>query len=185
MSSPPGGEATRTTSERLFLALWPDEQVRAQLSRVGELHLWQGGRAISPQNVHMTLVFLGDAAAERRACIEAGVGALRGNGFELSLSYVEWRRRTGIVWVGADQVPSALVDLVAKLQAALAPCGCVPETRSFRPHVTLARHVTHGPRRQEITPISWHAAGVSLVSSRLERGGSDYTVVRRWPLAGD
>lgn len=168
-------------TERLFVALWPDDGVRAALlAAAGGLAL--GGRAVAPSNLHATLVFLGNADAARRACIERAIDGVQAMSFQCALTHAEWQRRSRIVWLAADQVPAALGTLVAALQGALEACGHAPERRPYRLHVTLARDVARAPRKQPISPIVWTARDVCLVTSRLGARGSTYDVVRRWPL---
>lgn len=169
-------------TERLFLALWPNDQLRSQLVATRDALTFQGGRPVAADNLHVTLVFLGNQDAERRQCIEKAVSDVRAARFTFALTEVEWRRRTGILWFVGNDEP-LLLALVTSLQAALTLCGHAPETRRFRPHVTLARDVRQGPRRQPIAPIHWTADDISLVSSRQGRSGSQYTVERRWPLS--
>lgn len=170
-------------TERLFVALWPDDGVRAQLAEACSRLSLQGGRVIASQNLHVTIVFLGNADAERRVCIEQALGSVGGSAFNLTFTHVEWRRRAGIVWLAADEVPAPLLTLVAELQTALTACAYPPESRPYRLHLTLARDVAQGPRRQAIAPIRWRTCAVTLASSRLTPKGSEYSVVRQWPLA--
>jgi 2'-5' RNA ligase len=168
-------------TERLFVALWPDDGVRAQLAEACSRLSLEGGRVIASHNLHVTIVFLGNADAERRVCIEQALGSVRGSAFDFTFTHVEWRRRTGIVWLAADEAPAPLLALVAELRTALA--ACAPESRPYRLHLTLARDVAQGPRRQAIAPIRWRTCAVTLASSRLTPKGSEYSVVRQWPLA--
>src|SRR5437660_12322370 len=105
---PPRAEGARAASERVFFALWPDERVRAELAEVGAKYSLQGGRTIAPHNLHVTLAFLGTVPAEQRACIEAAAESLHASAFEFALTYIEWRRKTGIVWLGEDEAVPAL-----------------------------------------------------------------------------
>lgn len=175
--SPPG-------AQRLFLALWPDDAVRAELESACRRLTLHGGRMIAPRNLHVTLAFLGAADAARRTCIEQAAGAVAGRAFEFALTRVEWRRKGGMAWLTASDVPPALRELIASLNAALLPCGHAPESRPYRLHLTLARNVRSIGRDRAIAPVSWRAHDFCLVSSRLGAGGSEYTVERRWALAG-
>ena len=53
------------SAQRLFFALWPDPAVRAALAGVTARLPLPRGRLTPPQNLHVTLVFLGAAAAVR------------------------------------------------------------------------------------------------------------------------
>lgn len=168
--------------ERLFLALWPDAGVRAELAALSRGLKLDGGRRVAPPNLHATLIFLGDRDSAGRACIEQAAAAVRAAAFDLALTDVEWRRRTGIVWLAA-QAPPPLLDLVAALESALRVCEYSPARRPYHAHVTLARDVARGPRRQAVSPIRWRAEAFCLVRSRLTPQGSEYAVLRSWPLA--
>lgn len=180
---PGAPSASPPAAQRLFLALWPDAAVRAQLESVCRALPLAGGRLIAPDNLHATLAFLGAVDAARRGCIERALDSVTASPFEFALTELAWRRRSGgIVWLGAAQVPPALRELVAALDVALAPCGCVPETRPYRLHVTVARNVRAAPRQRAFAPVHWRAAEFCLVSSLLTAAGSAYTVERRWSL---
>lgn len=172
----------RLDSQRLFLALWPDDGVRAQLETAAQPLAGQGGRVIAAPNLHVTLVFLGAADTARRACIEAALATVRGEPFEFTLTRLEWRRRTGIAWLAADEIPAALHALLQAVNATLVPCDHVAESRPYRLHVTLARNVRRPVRAQAVAPIRWRADEFCLVSSALTPQGSRYTVERCWRL---
>lgn len=172
-------EASGSARQRLFFALWPDEDVRARLAPLVDAY---DGRPVSRENLHLTLVFLGEVDADARACCERAAGEVAFAPFELVITDVQWQRRRGIVWAAAAEVPSELARLVSGLSERLADCGQVPESRRFRAHVTLARHVRRG-RPVRIAPIRWPVDRFCLVSSRLSPGGSRYTVERCWPVA--
>ena len=59
------------STRRLFLAAWPNADVRAQLASLVEQCAACGqGRAIPAENLHLTLAFLGDLPQERIGEIE-------------------------------------------------------------------------------------------------------------------
>ena len=175
------GPGAADRAKRMFLALWPDDAVRAQLVAARRALDLNDGRLVSPQNLHATLVFLGAVDPLRRACVEQAAASAGGRSFELVLAQAEWRRG-GVVWLAAAEIPAALRDLVASLNAALAACGHEPERRPYRLHVTLARDVRGRARRRAVSPIDWRAGEVCLVSSETAPDGSAYCVERRWPL---
>lgn len=166
-----------TKTERLFFALWPDDRVRARLA---PLAAGYEGRRVSSENLHLTLLFLGATDADRRACVERAAASVPFAPFELVLTDVQWQRRRGIVWMAARKVPVELNRLVVALNEGLRGCGFAPEARAFRAHVTLARKVRRG-RPVGTDPIAWRVDRFWLVSSRLEAGGSRYTLEQCWP----
>ena len=58
---------------RLFVALWPDAQVRHELTMLQarpEIRT-AGGRTVLASNIHMTLKFLGDVDVAKQGVLEA------------------------------------------------------------------------------------------------------------------
>jgi 2'-5' RNA ligase len=64
----------------------------------------------------------------------------------------------------------------------LASRGFAPERREFRPHLTLARKVTHGPSPAAVEPLAWPVNEITLVESTTDPTGSRYTRLEAWPL---
>lgn len=168
-----------SSTERLFFALWPDEAVRARLAPLVAAY---DGRHVRPENLHLTLAFLGATDAARRICYERAADRVVVVPFDLVFTKVQWQRRRGIVWAAAPEIPVELAALVSSLNASLGECGYAPETRPFRAHVTLARKVRRG-RPVMGDPIRWRVERFCLVSSQLSAGGSRYTIERCWPAS--
>jgi 2'-5' RNA ligase len=170
-------------ARRLFFALWPDDEVRVALYRPSSRVRLRHGRWVRPENLHVTLVFLGAVDAAQRACVEAAADAIRGRSFTLLLDRSGWWRRPQVLWAGASEIPEPALELVKALQAGCEACGFEREARAFRVHATLARKVVVEPPPLELPPVPWQVRGFVLVESTLAPGGSDYRVVRTWPLA--
>lgn len=138
---------------------------------------------ITPQNQHITVVFLGDVAAERSAELQGAMRAAAGPAFELQLDGVEYRRRGGMLWARATQVPDALVTVVGKLRASLGELGFATEDRALVPHVTLLRDARK-PALSHTLQAHWRVNELTLVRSHLDSSGARYEVVYRVPLPG-
>jgi 2'-5' RNA ligase len=170
---------------RLFAALELPEDVRLKL------HAWgaQVGaqepalRVLEPESLHVTLVFLGWQPVEVTDEIAAAVRALARPLPQLSVTGGAWLppRRPGVLVAdlkpgySLDELHGDLVDgLTAYHQ---------PETRPFRPHVTVAR-VPRGTRLrgddvEEPPALRFSSTGLVLYRSQLGRGGAKYEVVAR------
>ncbi len=173
-------------SERLFFALWPDRAVRDALAQLGqELAPGATGRPTHPQDLHLTLVFLGGLEESRRACAEHVATAVREATFALRLDQVGLWSRSGTLWCGPGAVPLGLSRLVARLSEGVSACGIGLEARPYRPHVTLMRkaRLDGEPSSARPTqPIDWDATEFVLAGSAGD-GPPRYRVLRRWPLA--
>jgi 2'-5' RNA ligase len=176
-------ETNAARRQRLFLALWPDEDTRTRLQALGERHVGSGRRA-RLENLHATLVFLGAVDANARACVERVAGTIDRQTFSVTLDSLEHRPRQAIAWAAASHVPAALTRLVEQLRAGLMQCGFELERRPYHLHVTLARKVRRGQTTAAIDPIVWHIDSFVLVESRTHASGASYQVLRSWPLTG-
>jgi 2'-5' RNA ligase len=170
-------------TERLFFALQPDEPTRARCAEAAHLGRVGPGREVAPENIHLTLVFLGATSPERRACAERVATAYSGSQFVLTLDTLGHFPRPQVVWIGATTVPAELVRLVQFLSSGLADCGFSVETRPYVPHVTLVRKARHAPSVRSIEPIAWHCGSFVLMKSDTSQGIPRYEVLHAWPLA--
>lgn len=180
-----GGEASgRPARRRLFLALWPDEDLRQRLGHVlgGVLDHVGPARPVPPENLHITLVFIGAADDDDLGCIERAAARVRGVPFELVLDRLGYLRRPRILWLGPSRTPAALQSLVAGLRGALAGCGFAQDERPFLPHMTLARKVGRRPTGLAVEPVAWAVSRFTLLESVPHPGGVRYRALASWPL---
>ncbi|MDN4054041.1 RNA 2',3'-cyclic phosphodiesterase [Massilia sp. YIM B02763] len=164
------------SSLRLFLALWPDDAVRAQLRAWRDRWTWPRGAApVDSAKLHLTLHFLGGVPSERLPDLLDGF-SLPFSPFALYLGRAElWHN--GIAVLAPHDVPRALLDLHAGLAQSLQDLGLQPEERAYRPHVTMARRARDAAPPQEGPEIVWRADRYALVESR---PGVGYTVLREY-----
>lgn len=168
-------------TERLFFAIWPGESQRAVLTRIQEELPEHQGRKIHPEDLHITLVFLGDLDAHRRTCAEEAAGRVRAVPFTLTLNRIGCFPRARVLWCGASERPQPLLNLLHSLNDGLLDCGFRLERRPFEPHVTLARKARPSPARELGLPVIWPVSDIALVIAKpgeLPR----YRVERRWSL---
>lgn len=165
---------------RLFFALVPPQAVRSALAGAADT-VAPPGRRVHPQDLHLTLAFLG-ALAPSPAVIEAGsLAAAAGAPFVVHLDRSGCWRRAGIAWIAPSRPPVALDRLHAALDDALSRRGYPTETRAFRPHVTLARRARGAPAATAVP--EWTVTELVLLASG-PPPPPRYRVQARWPLAG-
>ncbi len=175
----------QSATQRLFLALWPPDEVRTRLAALGrERFPGVSARWVSAANLHATLIFLGALDASQRQCIEQAATAVRAPAFDVSLDRLGWFARPQVLWVGVDQTPPALLALIEGLWVAVQGCGLAPEKREYRLHLTLARKVRRRVSAGASAPIDWHVDHFVLVASHTHRTGVVYEVLRSWRLNG-
>jgi 2'-5' RNA ligase len=165
----------------------PDAGARAALAALArDVAQAVRGRPPPAENLHLTLAFLGQVNAERRAALAAigAAAAAAAPPFLLTLDRVGAFRGAGIAWAGADRAPPELLQLVAALNDGLAAAGLPVERRPFHPHVTLARRGTRAPEGIAPAPLSWRVDRLVLMASDTLPAGPRYREVDAWPLAG-
>jgi RNA 2',3'-cyclic 3'-phosphodiesterase len=175
--------ASQPDTARAFFALWPDDEARAALGRLGRsLHGECGGRAIPARNIHLTLVFLGNVSAGRLPGLHALAAGVVAPQFELTLDTLAYWRHNRIVWAGTANCPPGLRELVAQLVRRLGSAGFPCEEREYVPHITLLRDARRAPVAPAGTDIVWRAGDFTLVRSERRNGGVAYKVIGRWML---
>lgn len=148
---------------RLYLALWPDDGVRARLVTAQRTWVWPRRAAVVPsERLHLTLHFLGEVDD---ATVRALIGRLPAcPGFTLQLDRAElWAQ--GIAALEASAVPPALLQLHGALAGTLCELGVRVEARRFRPHVTLARHAQAAVVPETVEAVEWAVRGYALIRS--------------------
>jgi len=99
-------------------------------------------KPISLQNMHFTLLFLGEISEEVFFKVQDALNSIQFSEFEISFQSVgTFPRATNprIVWVGIDEEGGKqLSSLASQVENALAPLGFRSD-KPFRPHVTIFR----------------------------------------------
>jgi 2'-5' RNA ligase len=168
---------------RAFFALSPDAEVKETLAALGrDVARKCRGRAVPPDNAHLTLAFIGDVAKGALPVLEAVGAAAPKTGFTVSFDALGAWRASGVAWIAPAVLPPALLTLHSRLSSALAKAGFELETRPFRPHVTLARRCLQPLPRAACPPILWRADKLYLVGSELRADGPVYRNLASWDL---
>ena len=100
-------------------------------------------RMVKPDNIHITLRFLGDISSEQVEAITRAVeGAVEGvPPFEIRLKGVGVFPKMSnprVVWIGLQNV-EPLAKMVKDLEGPLNDLGFRPDRKGFKPHVTVGR----------------------------------------------
>ena len=111
----------------------------------------ESGNFSRPENLHLTLHFLGEVSGGRVAPIRAAMERVTVPPFPLTLGGVGMFRREGsnIGWLGIEK-NEALASLHAQLAKNLRAVGFPVESRFDTPHLTLGREIVlHEDFRKE------------------------------------
>lgn len=166
---------------RLFFALWPDAAARAGLAAWSrELRALCGGRAPHPQDLHLTLAFLGSVDAERFGTLERAAAEVAPRAATLVLDSPGYWKHNRIAWAGASSPPPELESMVVDLRGALARSRIAFDAKRFVSHVTLLRDARDPPSLPALEPVSWEVRGFVLAGSSQRSGGGRYDILRSW-----
>ncbi len=156
---------------RAFVALPISEVTRTRLARVqqdlqGACPV--GVRWTRASGIHLTLFFLGDVPTSRLEPIETALAVVARNASPLvlqvqGLGCFPNLQRPRVVWVGLEERTGRLALTHQAVNEALAQVGFEPETRPFKPHLTLGR-VQRGASRDVAAQLG------QAVARRAERG---------------
>jgi 2'-5' RNA ligase len=185
---------------RLFVALDLDAAAR---SAIAEIQSWLRGAAaaspirwVRPDQLHLTLVFLGEVADARvPALVTAIERPVAQAPFDLvfsGLGAFPPRGAPRALWVGASGGEAALRALHHEIADRVARCDLPLEVRPFSPHLTIGRWKQSRPsdrgRLLGAGADALHARvridHATLYHSRLSSEGPAYTAVARANLAG-
>jgi len=186
---------------RSFLAFEQPPEMQAILSRVsGELRRSRlDVRWVKPENIHLTVVFLGNIRSEDAEAMASPLQrlCLTTAPFQLSLKGTGCfpnSRKPRVLWIGLEGDVERMGRFRDSLQEALQPFGVPGEDRAFRPHLTLGRFRSVGRAEREVESLLASYQDLTgpvcclkeliLFRSELKPGGSIYTRLRSWPLAG-
>lgn len=176
---------------RVFVGIPLPERIRQRLAGLcsGLLQAcW-----VPPENMHVTLRFVGEVDDGRAEDVDAALAAIDARAFPLILGGIgcfERGRYVHAVWAGVDG-GDILERLYEKIESAIVRAGFEPEHRKFKPHITLAR-LKKTPARRVGDFIQAHEAFLAgpfpadrftLFRSHLGREGAHYETLADYPLA--
>ncbi len=160
--------------QRVFFALWPDEPARRRLAGLADaMHGECGGRVMQPRNLHMTLVFVGNATQGDVERMTAAARSVRMQPITLRIDRCQYWRHNKILWAGGE-APSGLQQLSEALRAALDGAAVRYDHKAFVPHITLLRHARAPQSFPAIEPIEWTAREFVLLVSQRDDDGPIY-----------
>jgi 2'-5' RNA ligase len=158
---------------------------------VGRLAAWQAaslpaGRIVPPENLHVTLAFLGHRPAGDVPAIADALRAAAAAVGRLELRPVRYRETRSVGMIVLDDVGGAATAFANDLQARLERLGVYRrERRRWLPHVTVLRfREPAGLRPEPPNTCSIHVVRAALYRSVLGAGGARYEIVETGALGG-
>ena len=171
------------TSRRLFFALRLPERQKQALYQWGQQHLAANGRHVHAENLHITLLYLGELSDQLLPSLCQQAAEIAAGPFQLDIDQLTFKSRSHILWLGAQQHPEQLDQLVLQLQGIAEQLGLIYDKRIYQPHITLLRRAkkTAG---LELTPkFQFQFDDFVLFESVPDAHGVSYIELASWPLA--
>lgn len=148
-----------------------------------------------PEKLHLTIKFLGDIEHDHLDSLQKAVDEtakllspflleLQGTGCFPS------PKKAKILWTGIHDPANGLRNLYETLEETAAGYGFTKESRSFKPHLTIARlrepekagRLTEKFLQAELEPVSFEVSNIVIYESKLQPTGSVYSVISKHQL---
>lgn len=163
---------------RLFIAINLSNEVKESLMDIQDAMRDSGiyGRETVPENMHLTLAFIGDY--DDPDYVKQIIGNVDIRPFDISLSGVGAFR--DLWWVGIEENPP-LQAVVRKLRRALSDADIPFDRKRFRPHITIIRKATSNLSDtldiglESYKGVSMRVDHISLMRSDRAKHGMIYT----------
>ncbi len=186
---------------RLFVALQIPDSIRNgyaalidDLRRLDAKASPKKPKWVRPENLHVTLKFIGNTDPAKLDSIRAALASVRSQQ-EVSLhfrniGFFPNAKRPRVIWGGMD-VSENLAPLAHAVDQQIATLGFPAEERVFTPHLTLARldppviaaDLLSAIEKQAARDFGeLHSSEFHLIESKLKPSGAEYTTLQSFPF---
>jgi 2'-5' RNA ligase len=154
--------------KRLFVAIDLDEAIALALFELDPR--LRGVRWLRPEQMHLTLSFLGNVSPGVEETLREKLGAIHFGPFFLpivGIGVFPAKSRPNVIWAGVGAGHPHLFQLHKRVQEAALAAGLEPDLRSFHPHITIAR--CKEVSAESVRPFLKAHADLDLGLVRIER----------------
>ncbi|WP_300928517.1 RNA 2',3'-cyclic phosphodiesterase [Rheinheimera sp. 1928-s] len=172
-------------NDRCFLSLKFSPEQQRLLQAYQQPELCQEAKWHSANNLHLTLVFLGQQTfTVQQQLWSQSLELLRQlPSFELCFDQLDQFSHAKVLYLGVSQPPAALMALQQKLQQLALPFLNAPVPELFVPHVTLARKFQSAAAFPiPVQPLCLLCTEVALYHSISTEQGVSYQSVETYTL---
>ncbi|MCU7833825.1 MAG: RNA 2',3'-cyclic phosphodiesterase [gamma proteobacterium symbiont of Taylorina sp.] len=160
---------------RYFFALKPEDETRDKIV-LTRSQLSCSGRWVKTQNIHLTLLFLGNISQEQQYKVINEAKKIAFPEFELSLDKTGYFKKSQVAWLGFDRVHESLLILNQQILKAVKQSNISISQQTYKPHVTLARK-SEKINKIVVDPVNWKIINFVLLKSIDTQYGVKYQLV--------
>jgi 2'-5' RNA ligase len=136
------------------------------------------GRFAAPENLHLTLAFLGECDRKQTSAAQTAMNATSFEPFPIAIERLgRFKRDGGDIWWAGVQDSAALLKLQRALTSKLIDAGFSLDRRQYSPHITLGREVATAAMPRPIETFGETVAGIELMKSERLNGKLVYTAI--------
>ena len=133
-----------------------------------------------PENLHLTLVFLGECDVKQAAAVKTAMDAVVSGPFYISIEQIgRFRAGGGDIWWAGANGGKELLELQRDLTGMLTEAGFKLEKRKYSPHITLGREVVTDKSPRELEPFGETVSSIELMKSERISGKLTYTAIHQ------
>ena len=161
----------------------PEQGIRDQLIEIAKsFPTVKGVRPTSNDNLHVTLLFLGNVEENTYKCLEKKVVQTYIQSFRIRLDLYGYFRRSKTVWIGCSTYPNELNRLVKHLKSIGVQCGVNFDDQPYKPHVTLFKKVPSAEFPSVPFSIDWKVSEFHLIESEIGESSTRYKKIATYRL---
>lgn len=129
---------------RCFIAVDLEDRLREKCRQLQEQVASSGAdlNLVSPENLHLTLRFLGEIPRVKVEAVIRGLGRLEFKPFKVlfeGLGAFPNLHRPRVLWIGVSKGGEELKELFGKVEKVAVEAGIPRDPKGFTPHLTIAR----------------------------------------------
>ncbi|MFC2140599.1 RNA 2',3'-cyclic phosphodiesterase [Candidatus Auribacterota bacterium] len=183
---------------RTFIAIEIDHAIRDKIGEIQHRLAFLNSKIslVPPQNMHLTLKFLGELGEEEVALLKEGLARYLKGTHKFSLHFsgsgvFPSEQRVRVVWVGIDKGKRELTSLSQTIEPLFTEIGIEVDKKPFSPHITIGRVKVLKDREKllkvikEMGTIAYGtqvANKVVFKKSILGKSGAVYETLAEFPL---
>jgi 2'-5' RNA ligase len=163
---------------RLFVSINFSDDTRSRLlSLRDELRSKsQSGNVSLPENLHLTLAFIGEVSPKKIDKIKTILDTVTFAPFDATIERLGTFSRGTLWWAGLRE-DKPLMDLQHEVEHKLALCGFEMDGRKYSPHITLGREVVTSEKPWQIESFGDKVTRIDLMKSERIGGKLTYTAI--------